>query len=68
LQNFFLAYANVWCGEVRPEVARTAVMTQGHSLARYRVNNVLGNMPEFARAFGCRAGQPMLHVNACRVW
>ena len=68
LQNFFLAYANVWCGEVRPEVARTAVMTQGHSLARYRVNNVLGNMPEFAHAFGCRAGQPMVHVNACRVW
>ena len=68
LQNFFLAYANVWCGEVRPEIARTAVMTQGHSLARYRVNNVLGNMPEFAHAFGCRAGQPMVHANACRVW
>jgi putative endopeptidase len=29
---------------------------------------VLGNMPEFARAFGCRAGQPMVRVNACRVW
>src|SRR3984893_7781553 len=67
LQDFFLAYAKVWCGEVRPEIARTAVMTQGHSLARYRVNNVLGNMPEFAHAYGCRAGQPMVHANACRV-
>lgn len=37
-------------------------------LDRYRVNNVVGNMPEFARAFGCRAGQPMVHANACRVW
>jgi len=68
LQNFFLSYANVWCGDNRPELARTAVMTQGHSLNRYRVNNVMGNMPEFGHAFGCRAGQPMVHANACRVW
>jgi predicted metalloendopeptidase len=68
LQTFFLAYANVWCGDNRPEAARTAVMTQGHSLNRYRVNNVLENMSEFAHAFGCHAGQPMVHANACRVW
>jgi putative endopeptidase len=68
LQNFFLSYANVWCGDLRPETARTAVMTQGHSLSRYRVNNVISNMPEFAHAFGCRAGRPMVHANACRVW
>jgi putative endopeptidase len=68
LQTFFLAYANVWCGENRPEAARTAVLTQGHSLNRYRINNVVGNMPEFARAFGCKAGQPMVRANACRVW
>ena len=68
LQNFFLAYANVWCGENRPEAARTAVMTQGHSLNRYRVNNVVANMSEFAHAFGCHSGQPMVHPNACRVW
>ena len=68
LQTFFLSYANVWCGELRPEAARTAVLTQGHSLNRYRVNNVVGNMPEFAHAFGCKAGQPMVRANACRVW
>jgi len=68
LQNFFLSYANIWCGEWRPEAARTAVMTQGHSLNRYRINNVVANMPEFAHAFGCHAGQPMVHANACRVW
>jgi putative endopeptidase len=67
-QSFFLAYANVWCGESRPEAARTAVMTQGHSLNRYRVNNVVANMPEFAHAFGCHSGQQMVHANACRVW
>ncbi len=68
LQNFFLAEANVWCGENRPEAARTAVLTQGHSLNRYRVNNVVANMPEFAHAFGCHQGQPMVHANQCRVW
>lgn len=68
LQTFFLAYANVWCGELRPEAARTAVLTQGHSLNRYRINNVIGNMSEFAHAFSCKAGQPMVRANACRVW
>lgn len=68
LQNFFLSFANIWCGELRPEAAHTAVLTQGHSLQRYRVNNVLGNMPEFAHAFDCHAGQPMVHANQCRVW
>ena len=68
LQTFFLSYAHVWCGQQRPEAARTAVMSQGHSLGHYRINNVVANMPEFAHAFGCKAGQPMVHVNACRVW
>jgi putative endopeptidase len=67
-QSFFTAYATVWCGQLRPEAARTAVLTQGHSLNRYRVNNVVSNMPEFAHAFGCRAGQKMVRENACRVW
>src|SRR5215469_472804 len=68
LQVFFLSYANVWCGDLRPEAARTAVLTQGHSLSPYRVNNVVANMPEFAHAFGCHAGQPMVRAKACRVW
>jgi putative endopeptidase len=68
LQTFFLSYANIWCGDLRPEAARTAVLTQGHSLNRYRVNNVVANMREFAQAFGCKSGQPMVHANACHVW
>jgi len=68
LQTFFLSYANVWCGELRPEAARTAVLTQGHSLNRYRINNVVSNMSEFNHAFSCKPGQPMVRANACRVW
>jgi len=67
-QAFFLGWATVWCGDNRQEAARTAVMTQGHSLNPYRVNNVVANMPEFARAFNCKAGQQMVHARACRVW
>jgi endothelin-converting enzyme/putative endopeptidase len=68
LQAFFLSYADIWCGELRPELTRTLVLTQGHSLNHYRVNNVIANMPEFAHAFGCHSGQAMVHANACRVW
>ncbi len=68
LQTFFLSYSEIWCSSLRPEAARTAVLTQGHSLDNYRVNNVLGNMPEFDHAFGCHSGQPMVHAKQCRVW
>ena len=67
-QRFFLAYANVWCSNWTPELMRTAILSNPHPLDRYRVNNVLGNMSEFANAFGCHKGQPMVHENACRVW
>ena len=33
-----------------------------------RVNGVLQNMPEFQKAFGCQAGQPMVSANSCRIW
>ena len=67
-QRFFLGYSQIWCENVRPQVARLLAQTDGHSPARDRVNGVLGNMPEFREAFACRAGQPMVHAPACRVW
>jgi endothelin-converting enzyme/putative endopeptidase len=68
VQRFFLSFANNWCEELRPELMRTAVLTNPHSLPKYRVNNTIANMPEFARAFGCAKGKPLVHQNACRVW
>jgi putative endopeptidase len=68
LQRFFLAYAGIWCSNVRPEMMRTLLLMNPHPLDKYRVNNVVSNMPEFAKAFGCHKGQPMVHENACRVW
>jgi endothelin-converting enzyme/putative endopeptidase len=68
LQRFFLAYANIWCSNVSPELMRTLLLSNPHPLDKYRVNNVVSNMPEFAKAFGCHKGQAMVRANACRVW
>ncbi len=67
-QRFFLAYAFSWCADVRPEAARNQVLSDPHSLPRFRVNRPLSNMPEFRQAFGCKQGQPMVHNPQCRVW
>ncbi|HXR18209.1 MAG TPA: M13 family metallopeptidase [Terriglobales bacterium] len=68
LQRFFLSYANVWCSNLNPELMRTILLTNPHPLDKYRVNNVVSNMAEFAKAFGCHKGQAMVRENACRVW
>jgi putative endopeptidase len=68
LQRFFLSYANIWCSNVSPELMRTVLLSNPHPLDKYRVNNVVSNMPEFAKAFGCHKGQAMVRANACRVW
>jgi len=67
-QRFFLGFARVWCEKRRPESARVQVTTNPHSPGRWRVNGVVQNMPEFQQAWGCKAGQPMVSANACRVW
>jgi endothelin-converting enzyme/putative endopeptidase len=68
LQRFFLSYAFGWCEQYRPELIRTLVLTNPHSYPKYRVNNVVSNMPEFKQAFGCHEGQKMVRQNFCRIW
>jgi putative endopeptidase len=67
-QRFFLGFGRVWCEKRRPELARSQVLTNPHSPGKWRVNGVVQNMPEFQQAWGCKAGQPMVSANACRVW
>ena len=68
LQQFFLGHGQSWCGSLRPEQLRLQVQTDPHSPRKFRVNGVVQNMSEFGQAFGCKPGQPMMPVNACRVW
>ena len=67
-QRFFLGFGRVWCEKRRPEVSRLWVLTDPHSPGKYRVDGVVQNMPEFQKAWGCKAGQPMVAENACHVW
>jgi putative endopeptidase len=67
-QRFFLGFARVWCEKRSPEVARLRALTDSHSPGKYRVDGVVQNMPEFQKAWGCKAGQPMVAENACHVW
>jgi putative endopeptidase len=67
-QRFFLGFGRVWCEKQRPEYLRMQVSTNPHSPGKYRVNGVVQNMPEFQKAWGCKAGQPMVAENACHVW
>ena len=67
-QRFFLGFGRVWCEKRRPEVSRMRVLTDPHSPGKWRVDGVVQNMPEFQKAWGCKAGQPMVAENACHVW
>jgi putative endopeptidase len=67
-QRLFLGWGQIWCTNMRDEAARLRAQTDPHSPAKYRVNGVVSNMPEFQQAFGCKRGEPMVRQNACRVW
>ena len=67
-QRVLLGWGQVWCDNMRPEFARMLAQTNPHSPARERVNGVVSNMPEFQKAFSCKAGTPMVRQNQCRVW
>jgi endothelin-converting enzyme/putative endopeptidase len=67
-QRFFVGYAQWACENERPENLRASSITNEHSPGKYRVNGLMVNMPEFQKAFSCKAGQPMVRENRCRVW
>ncbi len=69
-QRFFLAYAQIWRTNTRPEYIRQQVQTDPHSPAQYRTNGPLMNMPEFYQAFGCKDGNKMVRATTDRskIW
>ena len=69
-QRFFVGFAQWDCANERPDDLRVRAVTDPHSPAKYRINGVVVNMPEFANAFGCKAGQPMVRPTEqiCKVW
>ncbi len=67
-QRYFLAYGQIWCQNVTDQEARKRALTDPHSPGEWRVNGAVQNSAAFQQAFGCKAGQPMVRENACRVW
>jgi putative endopeptidase len=69
-QRFFIGFAQWACSNERPEDLRVRAATDPHSPSEDRINGVVVNMPEFAKAFGCKLGQPMTKTpeKVCKVW
>jgi predicted metalloendopeptidase len=67
-QRFFLAFAQARAINVRPELLERLIRTDTHPVARLRVNGTVANMPQFAAAFGCKSGDPLVRSDRCRVW
>jgi putative endopeptidase len=59
-QRFFIAYAQSWRSHRRPEAVRSQIAVDPHAPEAWRANGPLMNMPQFAAAFGCKPGDPMV--------
>jgi len=65
-QRFFLAWAQIWRQNVTPQQQQVLINIDPHSPGRWRVNGPLSNMVEFAEAFNCKPGDPMVRPEAQR--
>ncbi len=64
----FSGWAQVWAAKATDQGLRQQVETDSHSWARYRVNGPMSNMPEFAKAWGCKAPAKMIREKLCQIW
>ena len=60
-QRFYLAYANVWAGNIRDEEIRNRTKSDPHSLSRWRVNGTLPHIEDWYKAFGV-TGDDKLYI------
>ncbi len=70
-QQFFIGYAQLWCGKTAPDLQAEYLVSDAHSPSKARVNVPLSNFEAFGRAFSCartRAGTTMATANRCEVW
>ena len=58
-QRFFLAYANVWANNIRPEEILNRTKSDPHSLGRWRVNGALPQINAWYEAWNVTEESPM---------
>jgi predicted metalloendopeptidase len=67
-QRFFLGFARARASNTRIEALRLRINTDPHPANKFRVNGPLSNMPQFASAFQCKAGDSMVRADRCQIW
>lgn len=58
-QRFFLAYANLWAGNIREEEIRSRTKSDPHALGKWRVNGALPHIQAWYDAFNITPESPM---------
>ena len=66
-QRFYLAYANVWAGNITEQEILRRTKTDVHSLGKWRVNATLRNIDTFYKAFDVKVGDAMYRPEEDRV-
>ena len=69
-QQFFIAWGQFRGDAMRPEWQRLMVESDPHPVSKYRVIGPVSNLPEFQRAFSCKADAAMVRPadKRCEVW
>ncbi len=69
-QRFFLAYANVWAGNIRPEEILNRTKSDPHSLGRWRVNGALPQIGAWYDAWNVTEESPLYVApeNRVSIW
>lgn len=69
-QRFFLNWARVWRGDIREKTQMVYLNADPHSPMKYRAMGAPANMPEFAKAFQCQPGDPMVRPDdkQVKIW
>jgi putative endopeptidase len=66
-QRFFISWARVWRNNIRDRRQLVLLNADPHSPAKFRAIGPPSNMPTFADAFDCSAGDPMVRSGDLRV-
>ena len=69
-QRFFIGFANIWAGEIRPKAAAQRIITDPHSPGLYRVNGPMSNFDPFYKAFNVTEKDALYRPDSlrARIW
>ena len=66
-QRFFLNWGTVWRRNFTPKELEVRLVTDSHAPANFRAVGSPSNHPAFAKAFSCKAGDPMFRDGGKRI-